>query len=116
MSDWFARLPKVELHLHLEGAIPHTALWELVQKYGGDASVPNPEALAERKLGGTVTLWVLVRADGGVEDVRVLRGSEYGELDRAATDALRRASYRAARRDGVAVPTWTQLKIVFRLD
>lgn len=48
MSDWFARLPKVELHLHLEGAIPHTALWELVQKYGGDASVPTPDALAER--------------------------------------------------------------------
>jgi hypothetical protein len=48
VSDWFARLPKVELHLHLEGAIPHAALWELVQKYGGDAAVSTPEALAER--------------------------------------------------------------------
>lgn len=27
-------LPKVELHLHLEGAIPLPALWELVLKYG----------------------------------------------------------------------------------
>lgn len=31
--SWFERVPKVELHLHLEGAIPHDALWELVQKY-----------------------------------------------------------------------------------
>jgi adenosine deaminase len=37
--DWFEKVPKVELHLHLEGAIPHEALWQLVQKYGGDPSV-----------------------------------------------------------------------------
>jgi adenosine deaminase len=34
--------------LHLEGAIPHATLWDLIQKYGGDPSVPTPEALAER--------------------------------------------------------------------
>jgi adenosine deaminase len=34
--DWFERLPKVELHLHLEGAIPHDAMWELVKKYDED--------------------------------------------------------------------------------
>jgi adenosine deaminase len=43
---WFEQLPKVELHLHLEGAIPYAALWELVQKYDGD--VPNQEALKRR--------------------------------------------------------------------
>jgi adenosine deaminase len=46
--NWFERVPKVELHLHLEGAIPHDALWELVQKYGGDPSVPNLKALERR--------------------------------------------------------------------
>jgi adenosine deaminase len=45
---WFERVPKVELHLHLEGAIPHEALWELIKKYGGDPSVPDLKAL-ERK-------------------------------------------------------------------
>lgn len=39
--DQFDLLPKVELHLHLEGAIPHPALWELVQKYGGDPEIPT---------------------------------------------------------------------------
>lgn len=33
---WFEQIPKVELHLHLEGAIPLDALWDLVQKYGGE--------------------------------------------------------------------------------
>lgn len=32
---WFELLPKIELHLHLEGAIPYAALWELVQKDEG---------------------------------------------------------------------------------
>ncbi len=47
-TTWFERIPKVELHLHLEGAIPHEALWQLVQKYGGDPSVPTLETLREK--------------------------------------------------------------------
>jgi adenosine deaminase len=47
-ADWFDRLPKVELHLHLEGAIPLDALWALVRKYGGDAEVADPAALERR--------------------------------------------------------------------
>lgn len=43
--DWVERLPKVELHLHLEGAIPHDALWALIEKYGGDPAVPDRAAL-----------------------------------------------------------------------
>jgi adenosine deaminase len=48
LLDWCRRLPKIELHLHLEGAIPHDALWELVGKYGGDADLGGPAGLAER--------------------------------------------------------------------
>ena len=44
-KTWFDQVPKVELHLHIEGAIPHDALWELIQKYGGESSVPNLQAL-----------------------------------------------------------------------
>lgn len=46
--DVIRSLPKVELHLHLEGAIPLATLWDLIQKYGGDPTVPNPQALAVR--------------------------------------------------------------------
>ena len=47
-ASWLERLPKVELHLHLEGAIPLDALWELVTKYDGDPDVPSLAALADR--------------------------------------------------------------------
>lgn len=45
LDDWLQELPKVELHLHLEGAIPLEALSELVSKYGDEVS---PDALSER--------------------------------------------------------------------
>jgi len=41
-------LPKTELHLHLEGAIPPDVLLELVHKYGGADEAPDPSRLAER--------------------------------------------------------------------
>jgi adenosine deaminase len=47
-KSWYERVPKVELHLHLEGAIPAATLWQLLCKYGGDPSVPSLEALAQR--------------------------------------------------------------------
>ena len=47
-KTWFHKLPKVELHLHLEGSIPYDALWELVQKYGGDPDIPTIESLMEK--------------------------------------------------------------------
>ena len=34
MSDRFQKAPKVELHLHLEGAPPIETLWQLVDRYG----------------------------------------------------------------------------------
>jgi adenosine deaminase len=46
--DWLESIPKVELHVHLEGAIPHDALWELIQKYAGDPSCPSRESLRQK--------------------------------------------------------------------
>ena len=47
-ESWFACMPKIELHLHLEGAIPIDALWRLLNKYGGDPKVSNLTALTDR--------------------------------------------------------------------
>jgi adenosine deaminase len=61
-AAWHERLPKVELHLHLEGAIPKTTLWELITKYGGDAAIKTPEdldrALVYRDFGAFLKMWV----------------------------------------------------------
>lgn len=42
---WHERLPKVELHLHLDGALPKATLWELLTKYGGDPAIKTREDL-----------------------------------------------------------------------
>ncbi len=47
MTSWYHRVPKVELHLHLEGAIPHDALWALLRKYG-DTTIRDRAALTAR--------------------------------------------------------------------
>lgn len=46
--DWYERLPKVELHLHLEGALPLPTLWTLAQKYGTDPTLTSLDDLRRR--------------------------------------------------------------------
>ncbi len=47
MVDVFERAPKVELHVHLEGAIPLPAMWQLAQGYG-DPRARSLEAFSTR--------------------------------------------------------------------
>ena len=48
LVQWVDDLPKAELHLHLEGAIPIDALWSLIQKYGGDPSIVKKDDLIRK--------------------------------------------------------------------
>jgi adenosine deaminase len=48
IPSWCERIPKVELHLHLEGAIPLPTMWQLIQKYGGNTEIPDIEALKKK--------------------------------------------------------------------
>jgi len=41
-------MPKVELHLHLEGAFPLESLYVLINKYGGDPKIKNIEDLKRK--------------------------------------------------------------------
>ena len=41
-------MPKVELHVHLEGAIPLATRWEILQRHGGDPDVGSVEDLRAR--------------------------------------------------------------------
>ncbi|TAL34049.1 MAG: adenosine deaminase [Spirochaetes bacterium] len=46
--DIYDRVPKIELHVHLEGAIPAGTMWSLINKYGGDPSVGSLDDLRRR--------------------------------------------------------------------
>jgi adenosine deaminase len=45
IKDWYEKVPKIELHVHLEGSIPYDALWELICKYGNDLKFKSIEDL-----------------------------------------------------------------------
>lgn len=47
-DSWFEKIPKVELHVHLEGAIPYVCLLELVRKYRGDEQILTIHDLKEK--------------------------------------------------------------------
>ncbi len=47
-KQFIRNLPKVELHIHLEGAIPVKALWSLVVKYGGNKNINSLEDLHDK--------------------------------------------------------------------
>jgi adenosine deaminase len=55
-------IPKTELHLHLEGAIPHETLLALVHKYGDGKIVPDlgtlKNRLKYREFGQFVEAWI----------------------------------------------------------
>lgn len=46
--DYFAKMPKVELHLHLDGAFTLDFLFDLVRKYGGDPEIKSISDLKQR--------------------------------------------------------------------
>ncbi len=65
---------------------------------------------------GTVTLALLVDADGRVQDARVQRTSGHRELDRAALNALSLCQFKPAMNNGVAQPGWGQIAYVWTLE
>jgi adenosine deaminase len=46
MRDW-TTMPKAELHLHLEGAIPVPTLWQLIEHHGGDPLIKSEAQLVD---------------------------------------------------------------------
>jgi adenosine deaminase len=45
---FYQTIPKIELHLHLEGAIPLRSLWQLIRKYGGDPDITSFSDLEQK--------------------------------------------------------------------
>jgi adenosine deaminase len=47
IPDWLLTMPKVELHVHLEGTVGPEALWQLARRHGVDLGVTSEQGVAE---------------------------------------------------------------------
>lgn len=72
------------------------------------------EEARRRSLTGEVLLEIVVRRDGSVGDVRLLRGLGSG-LDQRATEAVRQWKFAPARRQGTPVDVIVEVAVEFKL-
>lgn len=121
MTACVAFLPRIELHVHLEGAIPAETLLALIRRHDGAAAVPDADALrrrlAFRDFRGFIAAWVwtsrwlrtaddLADAAEGVARAWASQGLAYVEAHCSpvdfATAGLDTAAVVAALRRGLA--------------
>ena len=89
-------LPKTELHLHLEGAMPQQTLLQLAHKYGGADEVPDLEALQAkfryRDFAHFIATWVwMVGYLREYDDFRLIATGAHSA--HRARRAIRRAAF-----------------------
>ena len=94
-----------------------------VYSVGGNVSAPIPiykpepaysEQARKAKYQGTVVLWIIVDAQGGVRDVRVVKPLGLG-LDEKAVEAVKTWKFKPAMRNAVPVPVRVMVEVQFRL-
>jgi protein TonB len=84
--------------------------------YASPVQPRYPPASAHAREEGTVTLRVLVDANGVPRRVEIARSSGHPRLDAAAKESVQRARFRPVMQNGVAVPAWGIVPIAFRLE
>jgi len=82
----------------------------------GCAKPAYPVRAARNGDTGTVTLALLVGADGRVQDARIQSSSGSRDLDRAAINALITCTFQPAMHGGVAEAGWARLAYVWTLE
>jgi protein TonB len=82
----------------------------------GCALPAYPASAARNGDTGTVTLALLVGADGKVTSSRVQKSSGHPVLDKAAVNALSLCQFKPAMNNGVAEAGWAQIAYVWKLD
>lgn len=73
---------------------------------------------ASRRMGekGTVTLEILVKANGTVGDIKVKKSTGFKRLDDAAVRTIRRWKFHPATQAGVAIDYWYEIDFEFNLN
>jgi protein TonB len=103
-SELVAVTPQAEGPVAAELSGP-TALRKVDPKY--------PPELRDKRVQGEVILYAVIRADGSVDSIQLVRGIE-PTLDANAMQALAQWKFRPAERQGVPVDIETVVRIPFR--
>lgn len=82
----------------------------------GCAKPAYPAQAARNGDTGTVTLALLIAADGRVTSSRIERSSGFRDLDKAALTALSRCAFKPALHGDVAEAGWAQIAFTWQLD
>ena len=72
------------------------------------------DAARKSKINGSVVVAVAINEEGGVDDVKIVRGLGYG-LDQNAMDAARQSKFTPATKDGKPVPVQINMAMTFKL-
>ena len=97
----------IDIHRVSRNVTPPTVLLRIEPVYSQKAR--------EAKLQGKVVLSAIVRKDGSIEVLRVVRGLGLG-LDENAIKALKKWRFRPGRRDGKPVDTALNIEVNFKLS
>ena len=95
---------------------PGTMRSAVLADAAGCATPSYPANAARNGETGTVTLALMVGADGRVQGSRVQKSSGSRELDRAAVNALSLCQFKPAMNNGVAEAGWAQIAYVWTLE
>lgn len=90
--DWNARYPsrtRIDARTRQHAAAAYMHGW--VQQLEQVGNLNYPETVRERGLSGRLIIETILRADGQIENVRILRSSEHSLLDEAALYVVRMA-------------------------
>ncbi len=102
----------VEMRHLDDGPAPSTELTGPVPLRKVDPKYPN--SMIDARVEGEVVLYAVIRRDGTVDSIQLVRGIE-PELDQNAMDALARWKFRPAERRGAPVELEAIVHIPFRL-
>lgn len=77
---------------------------------------PYPSSMVRNGVEGSVTVKVLIGADGRVRSIELVDATHAAFFDTTRDHALRAWRFQPATRDGVAVESWRTMTVRFRLD
>ncbi|MCG2585922.1 energy transducer TonB [Massilia sp. TS11] len=78
--------------------------------------IDYPKASLVNEEQGTVSLSILVNADGSVAEAKVDKTSGFKNLDKAAQKGLSACKFKPGSKDGAPAQTWTKVDYAWKLD